>query len=622
MNEALIFFILTLVLSYLAIRYCAPLSNVMLKLGEYLAKRVFLSVSGYEHNKFALLRIIFGGILVIRSLFVLQFLLPSEYFSPVGLWSIAELIGGICLVLGLFTQWAFIFLMAGMWQIGDQVVEKSTLGNDIAAMVSLLLLLTNAGKYISLDAKILKFVPKSKYFLFYYEGDPTPEQIALAKFGAVISYWALCMYSLAIHLNEPAWTTGVAGPLLLTNNFMSSWYAQLIVFFSSSENFTYLGKISLWSIMPWYALILPFVILGGIFRAYIVIFGILFFSLSFFVLNLGSLAEIEFVLWAAIFWSTLGLNANKSIQIFYDDRCNLCDKTVQVVTFIDVFGIVKLKPASTNQDILMSHGITRDQSLTELYGLIEDKATLTYGYDFYIQLSKSLVLLWPLLPLLLLGKALKIGPVMYRFIAKRRLELFGICELPRKKLIRTSTRSYSRSKVTSVVILHVMTLTVFYFLTIPMPYLGFNSQANARGEAAHYYGIAPINVFNHTDLRMAENWFTLVSLDFKERVPLFTDEGSRLNMHKSDRIYFGHTLQFRRATIGSDICQFEIWEDKITYLSKVYLSAKQAKSGLYTFKYTQKFQALPDWELLVKNKYLKTSTVDRCTVIYLVDHAG
>jgi hypothetical protein len=162
-------------------------------------------------------------------------------------------------------------------------------------------------------------------------------------------------------------------------------------------------------------------------------------------------------------------------------------------------------------------------------------------------------------------------------------------------------------------------MSVLYLIATPLPFFGLNTAPNIGSNAAHFYGITSIDVFNKTDLKMAENWFVLESADFKEPVPLFTDEGTRLFMHKSDRIYFGYTLRFRRGIIGTNECQFEPWKEKITYLSKVYLHLKSADHGLYTFTYKQMFLALPNWDYLVKNIYIMNKSVNRCTVKYTVN---
>ncbi|MDR7152555.1 putative DCC family thiol-disulfide oxidoreductase YuxK [Hydrogenophaga palleronii] len=582
--------------------------------------RVFPNSSPYEYNKFAILRILFGIVIFVRGVHVCQLLLHSELTMAVGLWSIAETLAGALLILGFLTQWALVFLIGAMWQYGDLVVGKATLGNDVAAILGLLLLMVNAGRFLSLDALLIKRVPALHSVLLYYRGLPSREGIFYAKLAALTCYWAVCIYSIAIHLNEPAWTDGSAGPLLLSNNFMSTWHAQFSTLFSTSPLAVALAKGSLWMMMLWYAAVLPFVLLGGLFRQYVIVWGWLFFALSMFALQLGYLAEIEVLLWLGIFWSIVGIDHKKRLDVLYDDRCNLCDRTVQAVTLLDIFGRIRLRPLSQNKPLLDEIGLDVRQALTDLYGVRENDRKLYKGYDFYIQLSKTLVLLWPVVPFLLLGKALAVGPAVYRFIAARRTRLFGVCELPRQKFQLAENAAVTQSRVPHLLTLHVFLLLLPFFLSVPAPYVGWSGIRNVGARAAHIYGITPINVFNKTDLRMAENWFLLKSIDFNETVPLFAEDGSRLSMHASDRVYFGHTVLFRRKVIGSESCQFEKWARAVDYLSRIYLQERGAEAGQYTFNYRQIYQPLvADTEIAINNFPLVASK-QLCEHTYTVNY--
>ena len=453
-------------------------------------ERVFSANSPYEFNKFALLRIVFGVLITLRGAHVLSLLLNSELNTAVGFYVIAEVVAGLMLIFGLFTQWAFIFLLGAMWQIGDYVVGKSTLGNDVAAIFSMLLIMVNAGKYLSVDSLLIKKFPALHRFLLYYRGIPSGSIIFYAKFTALFSYWCVCVYSFSTHLNEIAWTTGTAGPLLLTNNFMTAWHAEFTELFTKSSLAVFMAKVSLWLMILWYCTVLPFVLIGGYFRQYVIVWGWMFIALSLFVLQLGGyLAEIEVLFWLALFWTNLGMRQNQSIHVLYDDRCNLCDRTVQIITILDIFGQVHLKPISKNKKLLVDLDLKLEDALTDLYGVRDGDNKLFQGYDFYIQLSRSLVLLWPVFPLLILGKMITVGPVLYRFIAQRRRRLFGICYLPRRKYTVNKHEILSQSRIPNVLTLHVLLLGLLYFLAMPAPFIGYNGFKNYGANAAHIYGI-------------------------------------------------------------------------------------------------------------------------------------
>lgn len=607
---------------------CAGLLILVPRLGvamgtfyAVLGGRAFPNSSPYEYNKFALLRILFGIVIFVRGTHVVTLLLHSELNTAVGVWAMAELLAGALLVFGLFTQWTLLFLVGAMWQYGDAVVLKGTLGNDVAAMLSLLLFMVNAGKFLSLDALVINRIPTLHKLMLYYRGNPSLEVIFYAKLSALICYQAVCIYSLATHLNEPAWTSGSAGPLLLSNNFIATWHVAFSALFSSSPLSVALAKGSLWLMMLWYLTVLPFVLIGGVLRKYVIVWGWLFIALSLFFLQLGYLAEIEVLLWLALFWSLTGMGYAQRLDVLYDDRCNLCDRTIQIVTLLDIFGQVRLRPLTQNKSLLDEIGLDLSQALTDLYGFRRTDQKLFRGYDFYIQLCKSLVLLWPLLPFLVLGKVFIIGPAIYRFVAARRTRLFGVCVLPRRKFIRQERALVSQTCFPRVLTLHVCLLSLAYFVSIPAPYVGWSGIPNLGARAAHIYGITPINVFNQTDLRMAETWFVLKSIDFSEIVPVFAEDGSRLSMHASDRVYFGHTLAFRRKAISLKNCQIENEKHMLEYLSRIYLQSRHAPSGSYHFSYKQLYQPLVAQTDIANNYFPLVMPTQIClrsfTVTYL-----
>jgi predicted DCC family thiol-disulfide oxidoreductase YuxK len=332
--------------------------------------------------------------------------------------------------------------------------------------------------------------------LLYYRGNPSREVIFYAKLSALICFWAVCVYSVAVHFNELAWTSGVAGPYLLTNNFMSRWHVEFSALFSLSPLSVLLAKVSLWLMMLWYGTVLPFVLFGGILRKYVIVWGWLFFALSLFVLQLGYLAEIEVLLWLAIFWSLTGMDHTQRLDVLYDDRCNLCDRTIQIVTLLDIFGQVRLRPLTQNKSLLSEIGLDVNQAMADLHGFRRIDKKLFQGYDLYIQLCKSIVLLWPFLFFMVLGKLFIIGPAIYRFVAARRLRLFGVCVLPRQKFIRQERVLVSHTFFPRVLTLHVCLLCLAYLVSVPAPYVGWGGIPNIGARAAHILGITPIDVFN------------------------------------------------------------------------------------------------------------------------------
>jgi hypothetical protein len=124
-------------------------------------------------------------------------------------------------------------------------------------------------------------------------------------------------------------------------------------------------------------------------------------------------------------------------------------------------------------------------------------------------------------------------------------------------------------------------------------------------------------VFNQTDLRMVENWFTLTDVQTGALLPIFDVDGSRLDYHSSDRIYFGNTVTFRRREIISKGCSFTRRERSIRYLTNVWM-AKNGITGSRTIRFTHYHQPSPNQKLLAQNIYETNPVTVRCNVDFSV----
>ena len=141
-------------------------------------------------------------------------------------------------------------------------------------------------------------------------------------------------------------------------------------------------------------------------------------------------------------------------------------------------------------------------------------------------------------------------------------------------------------------------LAALYLLAIPAPFAGWSGPLPGAlsygAAAAHIYGMTPIDVFNRADLGMAENWFTISRIDGagEELVPVFSADGSRLGMHRSDRVYFGSTLAIRRQVIGRQGCFFDDFRKPIELISSRF-------ANVGNFRFRQYLKPLPNFERLV-----------------------
>jgi hypothetical protein len=117
-------------------------ATLLSRLAAWLTSRgAFVSNPEEEAPKFALIRIVFGLFLTERAFWIVAYLEPSDWAQP-SIWlpAMTGLLCGILATLGLFTQYALVYLIVFQWQMGDMLLRTFTLGNWIAAMLSVLLI--------------------------------------------------------------------------------------------------------------------------------------------------------------------------------------------------------------------------------------------------------------------------------------------------------------------------------------------------------------------------------------------------------------------------------------------------------------------------------------------------
>jgi hypothetical protein len=94
-------------------------------------------------------------------------------------------------------------------------------------------------------------------------------------------------------------------------------------------------------------------------------------------------------------------------------------------------------------------------------------------------------------------------------------------------------------------------LLAFYVNAITVFTLGLAIGNWDRYPVLFYSGLVAPNVFNREDLSMGDRWPVIDRLDGPHRglVPLNGLEGERLSYHRSDLLYFGNSLVWRRGMI-------------------------------------------------------------------------
>ena len=361
------------------------------------------------------------------------------------------------------------------------------------------------------------------------------------------------------------------------------------IFTEFSSAAVIMSMIFVYLMMAWEAALIPMILVPGILRQFGIWFGVTFFVVSLFVLQLGKLPHYELVLWGILFWPGWAINRGGStgMRLLYDDRCNLCDRTVWIVTRLDFFNVIELTPISKNKSFAEKNGLSADDILNDMYGIDSNSNEKFGGYELYLELTKRLMMLFPLFPILFLGKLMSIGPRIYRHIAERRRAWFGVCEMPSIESEVTDRKQGESRELWAKNTFFNAYLAMYLFLLVVyvfrLPYLHQNIPGYSvlqdqfewlkRGPTLH--GQIPITVFTPNVLQMGTHYFTLtrVLADGREElVPYVGPNGERLEwVLKSDRVYFGHSLKWRRQMYGRDgerVC-YEPERDDL-YLKQLY----------------------------------------------------
>ena len=621
--RTLFYLIIIFIIFYSLVFNISFFKKLYLNIIDLINKYSFPS-SEKEIYLYSIVRILFGIIILVRCINI--FTIDENFTLLEHKILFVELFFSICLIFGFLSQYALSFFIFIMWTTdGAQLdIKAYTLGNEVGSMLAIFLLFAESGRFVSLDSYLIKIRPTLTNFLFFKDNLNSKEFLSLLKFVCLFSYWCVCVYSVTIHLHDDFWKSGITGPLLLTSSYMSSMHNLFDNFFINSKLLIIFFKISLIVMMFWYFLLLPFALFGGLFKKIVVIWGLLFFIISDQILNLGSLGKIEYLLWVVLFWpNNLGLNKNGEdyIWVFYDDRCSLCDNTVRILKNLDFFSVLVFKPASQCLNDLKLVKLNYENAMEDMHGYNVKENKFYVGFDFYFICTKKIILLYPLFPIFLLAKYLKFGKIIYRFIATRRRRLFGTCLVrpvsyfKKEQLLIDEKISHIRLSIIS----SIFVSGIFFLFSMPIPLIDKKDYRLGIAGQASLFGMQHIDVFNKTDLKMSENWFTLEILNKEnneEMIPFYNMDGSRGVYHKSDRIYFGYSLAWRRnpqlINYENPSCLHNQSDLIFIYekIVEIYLNENNLNDGIYEFLYKQYNKKNPS-DLLKKNIYspIKTKTV-------------
>ncbi len=571
-----------------------------------------------EYGKLGITRI-FIGIIIFFRIFQLTsesrfYFETSEQFYYGLIFSLLALL----FTIGFFTPLITILLIL-FWHWIDGVMQCYTLGSSILVLYFYLFTITNFGgaKY-SLDNYIInKKNNISKFLIKCYNisGNLSLNELKITYLIILTAYALISFVAAIYHLHDPFWLNGTTTIELLTNSYLSKFHP----FFRSIHLqypllFIYFSKFSMIGQTIFQILMIP-LLFNKYGIKFIKLWGLGFFLVSLFLIQLGYLPHIELIIWFIIFY-----RKKDSVVILYDDFCNLCKSSMKFLKLLNFNNAYQFLPLSKNLKYVEDYNLDKIEVKQTIHGFF--KNNLFTGYKLYIKLcwvNPLMIILWPIL---ILGELTKIGPVIYNYISKRRLKFFGTCELSFDVNTKKNKENYFKESNKNVFKFHCLfNLSIFiiyiffkapgiskYSKTIIEPAENITGLKVTNYISNFLYCYTPFvtpNVFNKTDLMMDDNWAVLYRLvnNQKELVPITSSDGSRLNYnnfdwllfgnHNCDFLYFGNTVRYRRGIINQNVINFNQknhrgynnilkrirydyrktkQKDKINYLCEIYQS--------------------------------------------------
>jgi predicted DCC family thiol-disulfide oxidoreductase YuxK len=479
------------------------------------------------------------------------------------IWFGLTVAASACLTIGFLTPIAALALLLGLNILVVNFTLDLSIGSLAIAMFMIPMVIAPAGHTLSVDAVLLRFRGPVRA-LYAAWGRPTVDRIQLGRFLALVAYASIDIYSALNHLGAQTWRDGLTtGTILLFPTIDPRFYGVANwVYAQAPALYVAFSKFSTFGMLVWQLLLIPLALASRWTRIGAIIWGFIFFAFSAHVLAIKTLGVYEYFLFVLVFWSHAWIDerGRHSLMIFFDDRCNLCDRTVKTLAFLDLFHRLEFRPLSQNVELARQHGVSEREALTDLVG-VGPTGKVYRGYGLYQRISAIVLLTLPLWPVLFLGRMLWIGPALYRFIADRRTRIFGVCTLGAYRARPEWEPAVSRGSQTApgaVLLTFVVLLGTFVFrmpiISRVMPQFSATS-ASVFGRAPLVFGMGFIDVFNEADLKLyhASVWTAFVDSN---------GQTHRMDPHFSETMN-GVLTQDLRVAIRESVYCSETWGDHI-----------------------------------------------------------
>lgn len=232
----------------------------------------------------------------------------TAWFGP-GAPEIDVLLGQSVLALAMIVGFATPLVVATLTVTAipaDRILGSSTLGTQVLMIVLVVLLLGGAGRRWSVDALLARRLRTGRLARIVSRAGElgyvrSPAELRFALWVGFVAYAAISLSAIFFHVSDPYWQQGQTVRVMLTGAYMSSVHE----FARSVEALTPGGFGSMSAV----AVLGQTLFQGGMLflvrwtggRAFVVLWGWLFFALSLVALQLTYLPHLEIVLWFLLF---------------------------------------------------------------------------------------------------------------------------------------------------------------------------------------------------------------------------------------------------------------------------------------------------------------------------------
>lgn len=518
-----------------------------------------LNSSILEQKKIALFRILVGIITFFRFFQILDSLLIIKFNNYIIVGLIILLITIIFFTIGFLTPLAN-FILIIFCPIFDRLIGTTTLGTTILVQLLLLFFFLNSGNFFSIDKALSKRKSLIAFFssLYFFGYSYNKAQITRIYFLCFLFYSICSFQAILLHINDPTWISGNTTKILLTSPYLCNSF-DFFQFISTKYPIIFdTISYSAFPFQTFFQLCMIILIFNNYGARFVFYYGMFFFIISLFFINLSYLPHLELILWLIVL-KPVKIRTNK-VEIFYDDYCSLCKKATKFFKTIDVSKSYSLTALSTNKKIFNKYNLTEKDVRSFMAGTYKNKIYI--GYDLYGKLILNNPILLIVYPFFLIGKVTKIGPQIYNYIAHNRYKIFTKCDISYEDEIlkkETPILSNKKNKLTNAMYIFMLLFSFFYVFES-------NSKIDFFEPSNRYYffkhfGLETPDVFNKADLSMGDKWFEIYKLNNNTRslVPIVGHKGERLNYegtdfflfsnHNSDLLYFGTLSPHKRFMI-------------------------------------------------------------------------